>query len=182
MKIAINGEILEVSGGGGGLPEGTVAVKPVTQAEYDALTDDEKQADVVYAITDDAVSGGDSYGDNVYSSEEVRVGTWFGKPLYRKTSPVFDLLAGINILIPISELSDVDVFVSSAAILINDSGANNNFVTLPFVSVTEGGIVGMSAVVSISNEGLQVVLYKMTGYKGRGWIEYTKTTDTGGTT
>ena len=154
----------------------------ITQAEYDALTDEEKQADVMYAITDDGGSGEDSSGDNVYSSEEVRVGTWFGKPLYRKTSPVSELLAGTNVLIPISELSDVDVFVSSAAILINDVGANNNYVTLPFLSVNESGTITMSAAVSISINGLQVSLYKMTGFKGRGWVEYTKTTDTGGTT
>lgn len=83
MKIAINGEILEVSGGGG-LPEGTVAVKPLTQAEYDALTDEEKQADVVYAITDDGGSG-DSSSEEIYSTEETRIGTWIdGKPLYRR--------------------------------------------------------------------------------------------------
>ena len=83
MKISINGEILEVSG----LPEGAVPVKPLTKAEYDALTDAEKQADVVYAITDDGGSGsssGDS-SEEIYSTEEVRIGTWIdGKPLNGK--------------------------------------------------------------------------------------------------
>lgn len=63
MKIAINGEILEVSG----LPEGAVPVKPLTKAEYDALTDEERQADVVYAITDD----GGSLGSNGYRCKTV---------------------------------------------------------------------------------------------------------------
>ena len=89
MKIAINGEILEVSGGG--LPEGTVAIKPLTKAEYDALTDDEKQADVAYAITDDAGSSDGSSGtsEEIYSTEETRIGTWIdGKPLYRRVFEV----------------------------------------------------------------------------------------------
>ena len=88
MKIIIDGKAAEVSVSGGGLPEGTVAIKPLTKAEYDALTDEEKQADVAYAITDDAGSGGGSGGtsEEVYSTEETRIGTWIdGKPLYQRT-------------------------------------------------------------------------------------------------
>lgn len=61
--------------------------KTLTQAEYDALTEAEKQADILYAITDDGGSagGGTSTGE-VYSTEEQRIGTWIdGKPLYQKT-------------------------------------------------------------------------------------------------
>lgn len=61
-------------------------VSVLTKAEYDALTDAEKQADVMYAITDDASGGGGgSSGGEVYSTEETRIGTWIdGKPLYSR--------------------------------------------------------------------------------------------------
>lgn len=82
MKIVINGEMVDIPAGQNGIP--TV---PLTQAEYDALTDDEKNAEKLYLITDAAASGSDSGGssENVYSTEETRIGTWIdGKPLYRK--------------------------------------------------------------------------------------------------
>lgn len=71
--------------------DGDIPVIAKTSAEYEALTDEEKQADVAYVITDDnegASSGGSgtaSSAGEVYSTEETRVGTWIdGKPLYRK--------------------------------------------------------------------------------------------------
>lgn len=68
------------------LQGGDIAVslptKAVSKAEYEALTDAEKQAEVLYAVTDDA---GGSGGGEVYSTEETRIGTWVdGKPIYRK--------------------------------------------------------------------------------------------------
>lgn len=60
--------------------------KAVTKAEYEALTEAEKQAEVLYAVTDDAPGGGSGASGNVYSTEEHRIGTWIdGKPLYQKT-------------------------------------------------------------------------------------------------
>lgn len=59
-------------------------VKGITKEEYDALSEEEKLADVLYAVTDDAPGGG-SGGLEVYSTEETRIGTWIdGKPLYRR--------------------------------------------------------------------------------------------------
>lgn len=60
--------------------------KTLTQAEYNALSEEEKQADILYAITDDGgSSGGGASTGEVYSTEETQIGTWIdGKPLYRK--------------------------------------------------------------------------------------------------
>lgn len=60
----------------------------VTQAEFDALPE-EQQNKGFYVISDSVGSsgggGGGSSGD-VYSTEETRIGTWIdGKPLYRRT-------------------------------------------------------------------------------------------------
>jgi len=81
MKIVIDGKMVDVPAGQNGIP--TV---PLTQAEYDALTDDEKNAEKLYLITDAAASGsgGGGSSEEVYSTEETRIGTWFGKPLYRQ--------------------------------------------------------------------------------------------------
>lgn len=72
-----------------------IPVEVHTKAEYDALTDEQKQAEVLHVITDDngdASSGGSgSAPGEVYSEEETLIGTWMGKPLYRRVlSFVFD--------------------------------------------------------------------------------------------
>lgn len=73
----------------------------LTQAEYDALTDEEK-AKGLYIVTGEGGSGGGSTGGSsldVYSTEETRIGTWIDdKPLYRKieTGPLRDESKAIN--------------------------------------------------------------------------------------
>lgn len=171
MKIAINGEILEVSGGGG-LPEGTVAVKPLTKAEYDALTDEEKQADVVYAITDDGSSGDSgSSSEEIYSTEETRIGTWIdGKPLYRKI--IIDTL-------PSSQdqgFTEIDVIPSFGVLIrgtisIDLATAQSSFSLNQNVSIYSGGIVKVKSATSAQANSPFILI-----------LEYTKTTDTGGTT
>jgi len=60
----------------------TTPVKGVTQAEYDALSEAEKNTGL-YIITD--VENQEGFSGDVYSTEETRIGTWIdGKPLYRK--------------------------------------------------------------------------------------------------
>ena len=82
MALYINGN---KTGGGGG---GNSNMRELTQAEYDALTTEEKNNGTVYYITD----GDDSNGGYqliqpiIYSEEEREVGVWVdGKPLYQKT-------------------------------------------------------------------------------------------------
>ena len=68
----------------------TTPVRSVlTQAEYDALPDEQKSSGL-YVISD----GGcvESSGGEIYSTTERRIGTWIdGKPLYRKTYSVDNL-------------------------------------------------------------------------------------------
>lgn len=66
----------------------TIPSKSLTKSEYNALSEEEKMADVEYIITDDNFYNGSSGGisEEIYSTEEVCIGTWIdGKPLYRKT-------------------------------------------------------------------------------------------------
>ena len=59
--------------------------KSLTYAEYEALTDAEKNNGTIYLITD--INGtGDKFQPVVYSAEEREIGVWTnGKPLYEKT-------------------------------------------------------------------------------------------------
>lgn len=65
----------------------------LTQAQYDALSDTEKDSDTVYYITDGQGGGG---GDSQihYSTDEQKIGTWIdGKDLYQKTFSIGTLPA-----------------------------------------------------------------------------------------
>ena len=187
MKIAINGEILEVSGGG--LPEGTVAIKPLTKAEYDALTDDEKQADVAYAITDDAGSGGGSGGssEEIYSTEETRIGTWIdGKPLYRRvfdTTTPSSTSAWIRIIPPIDDAFVVRMEAyllplngegfdtpQSHGLLIPLPYPGDSLALIQYNASPSGGTTGVTMTVASNRTNKRILVI----------LEYTKTTDTGG--
>lgn len=52
----------------------------MTQAEFDALTEAQKASGTYFV--DDGQNGGS--GGEVYDNQERVIGTWFGKPLYRK--------------------------------------------------------------------------------------------------
>ena len=71
----------------------------MTKTEYDALTEEQKSSGT-YFVDDGATS---SCG-NVYDGEEHVIGTWFGKPLYRKcfraTSPSQQNTNGILVSFP----------------------------------------------------------------------------------
>lgn len=178
MKIAINGEILEVSGGVG-LPEGTVAVKPVTKAEYDALTDEEKQADVAYAITDDAGSSSSAgSSEEIYSTEETRIGTWIdGKPLYRRVCTFTTDSSADNVIMEDFDFSEIDNLVSG-------KGAMRVGTTSGYVLPAIIGSSGVSFTFDIYGGKIRYSNNSPV-YKNKPTtliFEYTKTTDTGGTT
>lgn len=91
------------------LPEGSILLKPIAKAEYDVLSDEDRNSEVGWLVTDEEPDGSitnggtstsDTSSNEVYSEEEVRIGTWFGKPLYRSvietTTPS---TTGDNILI-----------------------------------------------------------------------------------
>jgi len=64
------------------LPSGSLF--SMTQAEYDALSDEEKSDNNIRMITD--VNGGG--GGVHFSTDELEIGTWMGKPLYQITKTV----------------------------------------------------------------------------------------------
>lgn len=104
-----------------------VPVKPVTQEQYDALSEEEKNGDVVYLLTDadPSAPGGENTGE-VYSTEETRIGTWIdGKPLYRKTYSIVTNATGVS-----NVRFDIQVNILNIYGIVKYSG-NSTFYSLP---------------------------------------------------
>jgi hypothetical protein len=75
----------------------------MTQAEFNALTEEQKARGTYFV--DDGANGGGSL--EVYDDRERVIGTWFGKPLYRK---VFLLTApSSNVMETVLTLSDYQI-------------------------------------------------------------------------
>lgn len=148
----------------------------VTQAEFDALTEAQKASGTYFV--DDGMTC--SCGE-VYSTEERRIGTWFGKPLYRKVVTNISTVTGniwVKILDPIPNSTIVSIrgFVSNA-------GPSTNFCfPIPyFISDAHYGCYWYYNVLdtSLNIDGL---CYRLTSPDTSGGfmttiIEYTKTTD-----
>lgn len=124
------------------LQGGDIAVslptKAVSKAEYEALTDAEKQAEVLYAVTDDA---GGSGGGEVYSTEETRIGTWVdGKTIYKRTIVFKNVsipsgLGNANPRIVKIPDSDIETLINCVS-QFSPSGTNAKFCTI--ASVIDG--------------------------------------------
>lgn len=148
-------------------------VRGVTQAEYDALSEEEKRGLVVITDAQPSGGGGGSIGtcENVYSTEERRIGTWIdGKPIYRRVVIGTTLESdGDKYLFP-----DVDslIFVHGN-VEVNASGAKQ--MSIPWsMSVSDQ----VNVCISVNNQA-------MIRTAGGAWrdkpfqlvFEYTKTTD-----
>lgn len=167
MILVIDGQTIDVSGGG--LPERTVAVKPLSRTEYNALTDEEKQADVAYAITDDPPVSGSSW--EVYSEKEVWVGTWIdGKPLYRKTFKC--VIGSVNKWTSYDSIDNLDTLVKCTG-----------FFTIGVVSYIAPSPVlylGANVVDGVKKFSMDPTGPSLPNNEITVTAEYTKTTDTGG--
>lgn len=74
---------IDYMGGGGG---GNTNYEELTQLEYDALTEEEKNNGTIYFITDANSNQDGKFQPVIYSEEEREIGIWTdGKPLYQRT-------------------------------------------------------------------------------------------------
>lgn len=137
--------------------------KPSTASSLSADTMNELQNNVENAINE-VQSNLDTA--NTYSLEEIRIGIWFGKPLYRKVIARNQIVTnGTNI--SISNLN-IDELVKINGKHVNNSDTySNNFFDSSDLKIT---------VHALNNN---LVVWTQTGqnYTSTIWIEYTKTTD-----
>lgn len=190
MRIYSNGEMLEVSGGstdltagdGASIQDGEISVTTpvrgiVTQAEFDALTE-EQRSKGLYVISG---GGGESAGE-VYSTEETRIGTWIdGKPLYRivfsATTP-----SGLD-PVPVLNLDDhgIDKVIKIEGFLNSKGGSTQFICSSGFIPASEYTWIFRATVNSSKQIILQVTTNDLMESPATLMIEYTKTTDEGGT-
>ena len=163
----------------GGRMEVKTPVKTVlTQAEFDALPEAERNKGL-YVISDGSGSGGSSGGvtNNVYSEEETLIGIWMGKPLYRRVlSFVFDTETGHDM---ISLPADIVEFLRVEAMYYTTSSVIH---LLPFINGAPDPtlVISVYAYTNHSTYGNAIFFNRIgsisaaTGKKVRVIIEYTK--------
>lgn len=151
----------------------------VTQSEFDAMTEEQKNKGL-YVISDggSGTGGGGSAGE-VYSTEEAKIGTWIdGKPLYRKviTVPVFSVSASVgNTIIP--DIMDNKNLISASGVLnITKSDGIITEIEIPYADTSNSffAIQHRSTNIAIRNKWWESISVN----SGFIIIEYTKTTDT----
>lgn len=100
-------------------------VMPITYDDYKALPEDGKK-DIAFLVSGMPVDSDIPSKDNIYSSEEVRIGTYFGKPLYRCVWNA--TMPPINTEATLVTTTFVDKLVRSDVIVL---GASGSYVPFP---------------------------------------------------
>ncbi len=142
----------------------------LTQAEYDALTEEEKNNGSVYFITDTNGSGED-FQPVIYSLDEREIGVWTdGKPLYEKTYIFSSTLTLYrNTWTVISALDDIASVVDKVI-----SGDGYFYVS------AGGGYQPLAIQYSEGHIQAQIARYIESSNITQMTIRYTKSTDTAG--
>lgn len=151
----------------------------LSQTEFDALPEEQKRSGTYFV--DDGSSGGSSGSAwEVYSTEETRIGTWIdGKPLYRivvnTTSP--SEIETAKAIYGLSSTTSIHKIEGYILALNNDDRLPLNFYrnSSRYIATFYDNYNNISAIVMVishsSDKTRPVVLV----------LEYTKTTDKGGT-
>lgn len=127
-SIFINGSEHALSVGSTiSLPTGSIPLKPITKEEYDALSEEEKNSETAWLVSnaeDEDGSGnvGGGGSGEVYSEEETIIGTFLGKKLYRKVlTGRSDSIAMTTTIANISALN-IETVVSMTGMVTNAIG------------------------------------------------------------
>lgn len=155
----------------GGLP-----VYYVTQDEYNALSPEGKNADVIYATPGNGQPA-DGTCWEVYSEEERRIGTWIdGKPIYRKVVMDLDVPTSPAYLVyPCGIEGLIDTAIKCRGYVKYGTGSKLNYITSNYVS--DGGKF-LCGIWTTSNEiWIENTLEGPKGKKCFVILEYTKQKD-----
>lgn len=190
-KVILNGEVVEMGSGGSditfddtmtesnGVYSVTRPVHPIlTQAEYDALPEAEKN-NGVYVVSDGedvSEESGSTGPGEVYSEEETRIGTWIdGKPLYRKVVNG-NLSSTNNSTSTISTIPNADDVVTIHGYAVYSDPSRITSIPTGF---DKGTTIQLSAYKTV--DGARIEAFNSTSsLVGRPCtiiVEYTKTTD-----
>lgn len=168
MKLVVNGVEAEIPNETGG----STPVKALTKAEYSTLPEAEKQADVLYVVTDDEPETGSGSNGAIYSAEETRIGMWFGKPLYRKVISI--VLSNETIThIPIS----ADIIVRRGEIYVGTATGQEDVIPGIFQLIAIEASNWVSWYFDRTNHRFTIWSGKYKNASAYIIAEYTKTTD-----
>ena len=170
------------------IAEGAISLEtptvPITQAEYEALSEEEREGKL-FLVTDAPAHEGFPCGMTVYSEEETAAGTWIdGKPIYRKV--IAFRTPGNSSRAYIADISNLnwDVIMRFDAYVINHkTGKQFAYNTMPPYYIEYDATHKDSFTTYISDNQIYIQLNGENGWDCPGYIilEYTKTTDPEGT-
>lgn len=166
--LQIGSDKYKIGGGGGNADK-----VELTKAEYDALPDSKLTDGKMYFINDWSQSGSDE--SKIYDGTERVIGSWFGKPLYRKVIPItfptitdYNTVATANIAHNIANIKNIISLSGFAGVGI----ALNQTILNP-----SGTSTFIRANANTENITIQSNQKAWSQYTGYAIIEYTKTTD-----
>lgn len=107
-----------------------------------------------------------------YSTDEIRVGTWINKPLYRKVYYVNAFANNSNVYLDIN-VENVDTVISANGYAKNSSHTETIFLNSSYSNTIYDAIVWEESTNKLRLHSTS----DRSGYSGYVWIEYTKTTD-----
>ena len=161
----------------------------ITQAQFDALSQEEKDNGMSYYITDSSAFAGVSVMGNrfdkanIYTADERLIGSYMGKPLYQKTlsGTISDSIDG-NTMLSIGASCDYLQFISGAV------QRGSTYMVLPHslrTTISNDSTVAYCRVFLSNNSNLDAPNYVTLNNSISNWvgspfvvtIQYTKTTD-----
>lgn len=158
------------------IAEGAISLEtptvPITQAEYEALSEEEREGKL-FLVTDAPAHEVFPQGMTVYSEEETLIGTYNGKPLYRKTHEVTISSVRDTTYVDVSDLS-IETLVTIVGCV---KSTSSSFQPTPYFT-TETNACN----VYLYNNWIRID-NRNTVYAGKSMfivLEYTKTTDVSG--
>lgn len=107
-----------------------------------------------------------------YSTDEIRIGTWMNKPLYRKVYYVNAFANNSNVYLDIN-VENVDTVISANGYAKNSSHTETIFLNSSYSNAICDAIVWEDSANKLRLHSTS----DRSGYSGYVWIEYTKTTD-----
>lgn len=154
---------------------------PISGQIIDSMKQDSAtNAPSINAVKDYVANNGGSGGgssEEIYSLEETRIGTWLGKPLYRKAYKFTTSSSALNMQIKIDNIDYDYITMTDKSVILDNIG---NSKSMPMNYVTSTTFICRANVQYTSVAGWFVYFVypnDVKGKKGIVVVEYTKTTD-----
>lgn len=147
-----------------------------TLQEYNTnLSENNDVLDNILTMVNNLPEGGSVGASNIYSTSEIRIGTWIdGKPLYRKVVNYGPLPNNDAVSVE-HGISDIDKIVNFYGIALR---SDNDALLIPYITFNPDNFGGI--LMNMNSTGITIrTVNDRSPYNTYVTVEYTKTTDTG---